>query len=187
MKCWGEPNQVETSGRIQQKVRMGLTVVLAVYGFICLRHPENYRLLDSVNLAFHEAGHVFFGLFGEFVGFLGGTLMQLIVPAAFVIYFFRRSDHHSASVVLWWFAQNLWNISVYVGDARSQVLPLLGGGEHDWAYLLGRLNLLDFDQTLGRAIHTIGVVIFFGSIIWGIAAQYHKGDVTASTKAQYRS
>ena len=46
---------------------------------------------------------------------------------------------------------------------------VLGGSEHDWAYILGRLNLLDLDQALGRAIHTIGVVIFFGSIIWGIA------------------
>jgi len=39
-------------------------------------------------------------------------------------------------VALWWVAQNLWNISVYVKDARAEELPLVGGGEHDWNYLL---------------------------------------------------
>lgn len=29
---------------------------LAVYGFVCLRAPEEWRLLDGVNLAIHETG-----------------------------------------------------------------------------------------------------------------------------------
>ena len=63
-----------------------------------------------------------FSPFGEFMQFLGGTLFQLIMPAAFVGYFLRR-DRHAASVALWWIAQNLWNISVYIRDARAQELP----------------------------------------------------------------
>ena len=30
-------------------------------------------LLDGVNLAIHETGHLVFGPFGEFIGFAGGT------------------------------------------------------------------------------------------------------------------
>jgi len=163
-----ELDQVKKHDNMSQNARLALTMVLTIYGFICLKHPEKYRLLDSVDLAFHEAGHVFFGPFGEFVGFLGGTLMQLLVPVACAAYFLRRGDRHSVSVVLWWVAQNLWNISVYVRDARSQALPLVGSGEHDWAYILGRLDLLEFDHVLGRVVHTAGVVIFIGSVIWGI-------------------
>jgi|GEM_PF-6948496 len=38
-------------------------------------------LLDSLNLVFHEAGHPLFSPFGETLHILGGTFMQLIVPA----------------------------------------------------------------------------------------------------------
>ena len=158
---------MEWSSQTKRYARTALTGVLAVYGIICLRHPETYRLLDSVDLAIHETGHLFFGPFGEFLGFLGGTLMQLIIPAAFVAYFLRQSDRHAATVALWWIAQNLWNISVYVRDARSQALPLVGAGEHDWAYLLGRLDILDQDQVLGGAIHFVGALIFGFAVVFG--------------------
>ena len=60
--------------------RIGLIVLLAGYGLAIITNPGNFRLIDNVDLAIHEAGHVFFSPLGEFVGYLGGTLMQLIVP-----------------------------------------------------------------------------------------------------------
>jgi hypothetical protein len=100
--------------------------------------------------------------------FAGGTLFQLIMPAIFVGYFLRREDRHSASVALWWVAQNFWNISVYAADARAQELPLVGGGEHDWAYLLGELHWLQYDQRIARIIWTAGVVLFVTAIAMGL-------------------
>ncbi len=96
-----------------------------------MRDPGNFGLLDALDLAIHEGGHVFFGIFGEFMGFLGGTLFQLLVPLTFLLYFLQRHDRFAAAVVLWWIGQNLWNISVYVKDARSMELPLVGGGYHN--------------------------------------------------------
>src|SRR6185312_1441282 len=101
-----------------------------------------------------------FSPFGEFIQFLGGTLFQLIMPAAFVAYFLKRGDRHAASVVTWWIAQNCWNISVYVKDARTQDLPLVGGGEHDWALLLEQWVWLDRDQALGGAVYLLGVLLY---------------------------
>lgn len=140
-----------------------------MYGLVLLLHPDRYGVLDSLDLAIHETGHLVFGPFGEFVGFLGGTLMQLIVPLAFSGYFLHRRDRHAASVTLWWVAQNFWNISVYVSDARAQELPLVGGGEHDWAYLLERLDLLPKDVAIGRAVHLLGVVLYVLSLVGGAA------------------
>lgn len=156
------------STHLSPKARIALTLALAVYGIIILRDPSQFRLLDNIDLAIHEAGHVFFGFFGEFVGFLGGTLLQLIVPLTFMGYFLHRRNPHAASVLLWWVAQNLWNISVYVKDARSQLLPLVGGGEHDWAYLLGTLGMLQRDQEIGQAVFAAGFVCFVASIAWGL-------------------
>ena len=150
--------------------RLALTAALAIYGLISLRSPGAYRLLDSVDLAIHETGHLLFGPFGEFIGALGGTLFQIIVPTAFVVYFVRQGDRYAASVTLWWVAQNFWNISVYVRDARAQLLPLVGGGEHDWAYMLWRLGLLQHDQGIARGVHAIGVLIFVFSVWWGITS-----------------
>ena len=154
--------------RSSRLARLALTAALAIYGFVSLRSPGAYRLIDSVDLAMHETGHLIFGPFGDFIGALGGTLFQIIVPTLFVVYFVRQGDRHAASVTLWWVAQNFWNISVYVRDARTQLLPLVGGGEHDWAYLLWQLGLLQHDQGIGRWIHAIGVLIFVFSVWWGI-------------------
>ena len=145
-----------------------LTIVLAIYGFALLRHPDMGSLMDNVDLPIHETGHLVFSPFGEFMQFLGGTLFQLIMPAVFVGYFAKRGDRHAASVALWWVAQNFWNISVYVRDARNQDLDLVGGGEHDWAYLLGHLGWLKQDQRIGHAVWLVGVVIYFVAIIGGL-------------------
>jgi len=71
-------------------------------------------------------------------------------------------------VSLWWVAQNCWNVSVYIRDARSQLLPLVGGGEHDWAYLLGRVGWLERDQGIGQLVFAIGVIVFVASTGWSV-------------------
>lgn len=149
-------------------IRLGLTVLLALYGLSIARHPDGGSLMDNVDLPIHETGHLVFSPFGDFMQFAGGTLFQLIMPAIFVGYFLRRKDRHSASVALWWVAQNFWNISVYAADARAQELPLVGGGEHDWAYMLGELHWLQHDQRVAKVIWTIGVVVFVASIALGL-------------------
>lgn len=151
-------------------VRFGTTILLAVYGLSIARHPDAGSLMDNIDLPIHETGHLVFSPLGDFMQFAGGTLFQLIMPAVFVGYFLRRKDTHSASVALWWVAQNFWNISVYAADARAQELPLVGGGEHDWAYLLGELHWLQYDQRIARIIWTIGVVVFGASIVLGLFA-----------------
>ena len=39
-----------------------------------------YIFLDFVNLAFRQAVHPFFGLFGDTLGLYGGTIGQLVFP-----------------------------------------------------------------------------------------------------------
>jgi hypothetical protein len=163
--------------------RLGLTLILAIYGFSILRHPGAGSLMDSVDLPIHETGHLVFSPFGEFIQFLGGTLFQLIMPSVFLGYFIRRRDQHAASVALWWVGQNFWNISVYVSDARAQELPLVGGGEHDWAYLLGRLGRLQQDQSIGHAMWTIGVLLFLIATAWGLFALTAQPQIKAADVA----
>lgn len=165
----------------RRPLRIAFILFLVVYGVICMTSPEKGRLLDSLDLAIHETGHLVFAPFGDFMSLLGGTLFQLIMPGAFVAYFLRRGDRYAAGVVLWWVAQNLWNISVYAADARSRLLPLVGGGEHDWHHILLRLGLLQQDWLVAKLIHVTGIVVF-GAALY-IAAR-HAGAPSQRTYAR---
>jgi hypothetical protein len=140
-------------------------VLVAAYLTAYLRRPDAFLLLDHVDLAIHEAGHVLFAPFGEFAGIAGGTILQLVVPAAFVLYFARTGQRYAAFIVLFWVAQSLHNVAVYMGDARAQLLPLVGGEYviHDWAYMLSRLRLLQEDRALADAVKATAALAWFAA------------------------
>ena len=123
-------------------------------------------VLDGANLVFHEAGHPLFAVFGETFGLLGGTLLQLMVPAALATTFWVQRHPASTALAGAWAFQNLWNIARYVADARSQCLPLVGGGEHDWALLLGRWGLLAQDQQIAGVLRVLGWAGVLGCGLW---------------------
>ena len=117
-------------------------------------------ILDWVNVAFHEGGHIVFGLLGNrFIMVCGGTAMQLMLPAAAAWEFYRRGERSSACAAVWWFGQNFLGIGRYVADARAQQLDLLAGGVHDWTYLLETVGLLTHDEGLGRAAQILGCLV----------------------------
>ena len=147
--------------------KVAILVFMAGYGIVTIRSPDQFRLLDNVDLAIHETGHLVFTPFGEFLGFAGGTLFQLLIPLAFFGYFLRQHNRFAASVTLWWVAQNCWNIARYLKDARAQELPLVGGGQHDWTYLLYKMGVLQNDLAIGQAIYVTGVILFALSIFGG--------------------
>jgi hypothetical protein len=106
-------------------------------------------------LIFHEAGHVVFRLFGEWVTVLGGTLGQLIMPAilggALLI---KNRDPFGAAIGLWFVGVSLLDIAPYMYDALHPQLMLLSGmtgedGGHDWIFLFSSLGLLQKSQFIG--------------------------------------
>ncbi|MEX0893866.1 MAG: hypothetical protein WEB88_16985 [Gemmatimonadota bacterium] len=151
--------------------RLALALLVAGYLASYLWNPHRFGLLDHLDLAIHEAGHPLFAPLGTFMGMAGGTLLQLIVPAAFVVYFWQTGQRWSAFVVVFWLAQSLFNVSRYAADARAQLLPLVGGEYvlHDWNWMLGRLGLLERDQQVAAAIRASGGALYLvalaGSVV----------------------
>ncbi|MBI2837333.1 MAG: hypothetical protein HYX75_03410 [Acidobacteria bacterium] len=163
--------------RLRPDPLIATVLLLASFVLFALRDSVRSALwfLAGVDLMIHEAGHPVFGVFGiEFIGFLGGTLMQLMMPVAFFLYFLRHSQPKSADAVLFWIGQNLLDVGRYMADARSQDLPLLGGGEHDWAYLLGATGLLKHDRTLGGLADFMGCALLTLSV-YGLIIHYREG------------
>lgn len=123
-------------------------------------------------LVFHEAGHVIFMLFGEFITVAGGTLGQLIMPAVLMGALLWRRDPFGAAIGLWLFGVSILDVAPYVYDAKEPYLVLLGGhtgetGGHDWIYLLSHLGLREASQSLGWWVHKLGALVVFTSLAWG--------------------
>jgi len=81
-----------------------------------------------------------------------------------------------ASFCLFWFGENFLNISKYIADARSMVLPLVGGGIHDWNFLMGKWHILKYDHTVARVVFVLGVIIMIGSLAWAFFAKPKRAD-----------
>jgi len=162
-------------------LKAGFTALLAVYGIVLAGDVTAHRFLDRVDLIAHEAGHMLFSWFGEFLMVIGGTLGQLLVPAGITAYFYLRRELYSSSATLFWVGQNLFNISVYVKDAQAMALPLvsIGGGEdtiHDWNYLLSKFGLLRWDQTVGSMAYVLGLLTIAASVVVGFYLSFQKEE-----------
>jgi hypothetical protein len=150
-------------------VRTEIFAAVLVFWVLILRfHTKEdnwFPLLDYANLAFHEAGHVFFSIFGETLQFLGGTFGQLAFPIIVIIIYWRKRDPTGYTVGLLWFCQNLFNIARYMADAQAQLLPLVGGGEHDWFYLFSTWGVLAHDTRIASFVRFIGWLGLWATLI----------------------
>jgi hypothetical protein len=120
-----------------------------------------------VNLVFHEAGHVIFGVFGRFLGILGGSLNQVLIPSICASYFVWHRQRAAAAVMLFWVGESVTDVAIYVADGRDMALPLLAEGLiHDWNWILSELSLRNQARPIGRAVFGIGVALMAASIVW---------------------
>lgn len=144
----------------------GSLVFLPICLYFVLTRGD-YTFMDTADLVIHEAGHFFFRFFGTFMMIAGGTLMQVLLPSLLAWHFLRHDYRLGAQVSAFWLGHNLINISVYAADARTRVLPLLGGDTsgHDWWNLLRMVDLLHWDQTIAGAIFAMGILVFVGLLL----------------------
>jgi hypothetical protein len=159
--------------------RVALLLLLAYWTFRLLTHPFQQDVVDGsflhvVDLLFHEAGHMIFSPFGEFMTTLGGSLMQCLVPIICAVAFYRTNrDLFAVAVMGWWLGENLQDVAMYIDDARSLQLMLLGGGTgaeiegHDWEHLLTMMNVLHLDHRIGHAVQVVGALLMLAGVGYG--------------------
>ena len=168
---------------LSQTALIGRTAVLlflAIWGFrLAGTSYADEALMQSfmhnILLPIHEAGHVFFMPFGEFMTVLGGSLFQVALPLGIgAAFLWRQRDAFGAAVCLWWAGASLVDVSPYIWDALEPQLILIGGhtgedGPHDWIYLLDRLGALSHAHGWGTTAHHLGVLVMTAGIVWGAA------------------
>ena len=119
------------------------------------------RFIHGIDLVIHEAGHAFAFFLPRFLYVLGGSALQVILPAVCAWTFLTQRQIGSFAVALFWTGESVTDVAIYMADAKKRALPLLGGDPtgHDWHYLLGQLGLLNWAQWLGRLTFGIGILI----------------------------
>ena len=159
--------------------RVALFIFLCVWGwyFILLDFRTNdigNSFMHRVNLVFHEAGHMIFMAFGQFMHVLGGSLGQLLMPAIVIgAMVFRNHDNFGGSVGLWWLGQSLKDLAPYINDARDLQLQLLTGHSqdvpetHDWANILLDLGLIFHEKKIAYLANFCGTLIMLLAMAWG--------------------
>ncbi len=148
--------------------KLGGGLILLLWSLLLAARAQPWIFLDWVNLAFHEAGHIFLLPFGETLHFLGGTLFQLAIPAGVGAHLLlRKESPFGAALCGWWLGQNFLGISVYMADARELQLPLVGGGENDWNHLFYGWGLLGEDSVrrIAGTTHAAGVVLMLAACL----------------------
>ncbi len=160
--------------------RVFVLLVIIVWGlkFIFSSIESNYSgisFMHLINLPFHEAGHILFRIFGQFMMTLGGSLTQCLVPLICLLTFLvKTKDPFAASISLWWLGENLIDLAPYINDARALKLVLLGGvtgkdveDYHDWEFILRKLSLLEYDHLMAKTAHVIGALLMICAFVWG--------------------
>lgn len=123
-------------------------------------------VLDWVNLFIHEAGHLVFRIFGQWMHMIGGSVFQVILPLALAVVSFRQNVARAA-LPLFWTGESMVNLSVYIADAPYKQLKLIAKGLiHDWNWLLA--DNLEAAGPLSMSVFGIGVLLCFLSVVTGI-------------------
>jgi hypothetical protein len=115
---------------------VGLLLIGAMW-LIAFENDARIPILTYVNLGVHELGHFLTYPFSDLVTALMGSVAQVGVPLGLAGYFlFIRGDWTAAGLCLGWAATSAIEVEIYVADAPTRELQLIGGS-HDWAFILG--------------------------------------------------
>ncbi|MFZ1082668.1 MAG: hypothetical protein WAO19_12185 [Candidatus Kryptoniota bacterium] len=124
--------------------------------------------IDTIDLFIHEGGHFFFGFFGRMIYFMGGSLMQIVLPSL-AIWIFLRSGFRTLIGSLYWLGHNMINVSVYIGDAPYKKLRLISDNAiHDWNWIFTQAGMMDSAATISSIVLVLGIVSCCGAVGTGI-------------------
>ena len=166
--------------------RLLLLVLLARWTVLFLFWPMRQDVIGAsiihpIDLVFHEAGHMVFSPFGEFMTTVGGSLLQVLIPIVCWISFTTTNPNpFGAAVMCWWTGENLLDVAIYINDARALQLVLLGGHTgaevegHDWERILQMTGGMMHDHQIAWTTHVIGAVLMAGALVWGTILTFQK-------------
>ncbi|MDB5811233.1 MAG: hypothetical protein JWN94_3355, partial [Betaproteobacteria bacterium] len=162
--------------------RCALLVAVMFYTFKIFRDTNIFygdlggHMLSLVLLPWHEAGHVFFRLLGQFMTIAGGTIMQHLFPLVlgFVLLVKNRNPFGGA-ICLWLLGYSWIYTGWYMHDAGDPQAMMVSGKSsaeddgHDFVNIFSYMGgwwLLNATK-IGIAVARFGQAVMLTGIAWG--------------------
>ncbi len=124
--------------------------------------------VDIIDLFIHEGGHFVFGFLGRVIYFMGGSLMQVVLPAL-TVWVFLKSGFRTLIATLYWLGQNLVNVSVYIADAPYKRLPLISDSAiHDWNWIFNHFGAMNLAAPVSTTVFVAGIISCSGAFLASI-------------------
>lgn len=188
--AWEQALNVRLEGR-DWRPRALLVPILAWFAWSHTADGEFRGIYAGINLAIHEAGHLFLSWFGSSLLMVaGGSLFEVGIPILIALYFWRHGDVAGTLVAVFWVGTALLSIAPYMADARTQALPLVSVGagtpEHDWYRLLQAAGLLEQDRALARMTRFFGLVVVWCAVAGLIASLARMRRLNERTATDHR-
>ena len=154
--------------RVTTNKLIGFTIGFGLFLLLVFKsEPGFVFLLDHANLLFHEAGHPAVGLFSKPAdGVWWNTRATDLSLVVLAVAFWRKRELVSCAASVVWFFENWLNIARYMADARAQELPLVGGGEHDWANIRDVGACSRHDTQIAAVVRAIGWLGMAAAYLW---------------------
>lgn len=160
-------------------IKLAIIILLLLYFLNLATQNPPKTILWFVDILMHEAGHIIFSLFGNFLAALGGSLNQILIPLIFSGYFFFKKQYYSVAILLFWVGENILSVAAYAGDAVKMQLSLIGGDEtiHDWNWLLTNTGLTEHTSLIATTIKIVGILTILAGGVLGIITSLSKTEV----------
>ncbi|HEY8886576.1 MAG TPA: hypothetical protein VIM31_03720 [Candidatus Microsaccharimonas sp.] len=127
--------------------------------------------LYFVEFGVHEASHIVTAFLPPIATAAAGSVGEVLFTVLILLATIKGKAYFASVFAGLWVMLAMHNAGIYMADARSQLLPLIGPGEtvqHDWHFVFGQLGWLDKDTLIGGTVMTIGVGIGILALLWGL-------------------
>ena len=178
-----------------------LLFIFALYLFIDIlgfQHGSNQPFVVSslyiVLFGIHEVAHLATAFFPSIITAAAGSSAEILFTSTVFLIALRAKAYFAAIFASLWVALAFRSAGLYMADARSQSMDLVGFGEtviHDWHYVFSQLHILTADAAIGFIVQAIGIIAGIGGLCGGIAliitmfiAKNKSGQITMPVQPQ---
>ena len=156
---------------------VAVSLLCLVMGWFAFVEGARVPLLGAFDFGIHELGHMLTAIVGlpHTVVLIMGNGTQTLVPLILAAVFIGRGDGAGAGFCICWAGTTLQDASVYIDDADTQALPIIGTA-HDWATVLGpaHLDVIEHDDTIAMVVRYAGLAVWvLGAVILAAAILGH--------------
>ena len=152
---------VVTSGERNTVKDITVAVILLVF-VVTMVLDVRVPILSLVDLGIHELGHLLTYPLPDLITAIAGSFAQVAAPLGLAVYFLARKDEAASAMCLGWAATSGYDAARYIADAPYERLELLGG-DHDWAYVLFELDMMNIAGTFALIVRLMSWLLLISA------------------------